>query len=84
MAEQDGSPYANTFSFPVLPMLMLRSARSRPFWIVRGCLSWDQRHGGGGMNHFMLPLWNGEGWQPQIWHHRHGTFAGAGAGYRRP
>lgn len=27
---------------------------------VAVCL-WDQRHGGGGMNHFMLPLWNGEG-----------------------
>lgn len=24
------------------------------------CL-WDRIHGGGGMNHFMLPLWNGEG-----------------------
>lgn len=24
------------------------------------CL-WDQVNGGGGMNHFMLPLWNGEG-----------------------
>ncbi|MDD2499477.1 MAG: chemotaxis protein CheD [Geobacter sp.] len=27
---------------------------------VAVCL-WDQLHGGGGMNHFMLPLWNGEG-----------------------
>jgi len=27
---------------------------------VAVCL-WDRAHGGGGMNHFMLPLWNGEG-----------------------
>jgi len=27
---------------------------------VAVCL-WDRVHGGGGMNHFMLPLWNGEG-----------------------
>lgn len=27
---------------------------------VAVCL-WDQLYGGGGMNHFMLPLWNGEG-----------------------
>ncbi len=27
---------------------------------VAVCL-WDKVYGGGGMNHFMLPLWNGEG-----------------------
>ncbi|MDY0300376.1 MAG: chemotaxis protein CheD [Trichlorobacter sp.] len=27
---------------------------------VAVCL-WDEAKGGGGMNHFMLPLWNGEG-----------------------
>lgn len=27
---------------------------------VAVCL-WDKAFGGGGMNHFMLPLWNGEG-----------------------
>lgn len=32
--------------------------------VLGSCVSvclWDQAHGGGGMNHFMLPLWNGEG-----------------------
>lgn len=32
--------------------------------VLGSCVSvclWDQIHGGGGMNHFMLPLWNGEG-----------------------
>lgn len=32
--------------------------------VLGSCVSvclWDQLRGGGGMNHFMLPLWNGEG-----------------------
>jgi chemotaxis protein CheD len=32
--------------------------------VLGSCISvclWDKVHGGGGMNHFMLPLWNGEG-----------------------
>lgn len=32
--------------------------------ILGSCIAvclWDKVHGGGGMNHFMLPLWNGEG-----------------------
>lgn len=32
--------------------------------VLGSCVSvclWDQINGGGGMNHFMLPLWNGEG-----------------------
>jgi chemotaxis protein CheD len=32
--------------------------------VLGSCVSvclWDQIHGCGGMNHFMLPLWNGEG-----------------------
>ena len=49
----------------LLPGMTYADARECLITTVLGsCVSvclWDQRYGRGGMNHFMLPLWNGEG-----------------------
>lgn len=62
MSEQDG---VNKHKFFLFPGATHVDAEECEITTVLGscvavCL-WDQRHGGGGMNHFMLPLWNGEG-----------------------
>lgn len=62
MAEQDGSPIRKYFLFPGSTHVDAEECEITT--VLGSCVAvclWDQRHGGGGMNHFMLPLWNGEG-----------------------
>ncbi|ACD95031.1 chemotaxis protein CheD [Trichlorobacter lovleyi] len=62
MSEQDGSPIRKYFLFPGATHVDAEECEITT--VLGSCVAvclWDQRHGGGGMNHFMLPLWNGEG-----------------------
>lgn len=62
MAEQDGSLIPKHFLFPGATYVDVGECEITT--VLGSCVAvclWDQRNGGGGMNHFMLPLWNGEG-----------------------
>lgn len=59
MADQDQTRH---FLFP--GTLYASREECRITTVLGSCVAvclWDQIYGGGGMNHFMLPLWNGEG-----------------------
>ncbi len=62
MAGAEGSSIRKHFLFP--GMTHVDAEECEITTVLGSCVAvclWDQRHGGGGMNHFMLPLWNGEG-----------------------
>ncbi len=62
MAEPGGPTIRKHFLFP--GMTHVDAEECEITTVLGSCVAvclWDQRHGGGGMNHFMLPLWNGEG-----------------------
>jgi len=62
MAESGGPGIRKHFLFP--GMTFVDAEECEITTVLGSCVAvclWDQVHGGGGMNHFMLPLWNGEG-----------------------
>lgn len=62
MAETETSAKNKHFLYP--GALFISADECAITTVLGSCIAvclWDQVHGGGGMNHFMLPLWNGEG-----------------------
>ena len=62
MTESNGKVIAKQFLLP--GTLHVCAGECEITTVLGSCISvclWDQSRGGGGMNHFMLPLWNGEG-----------------------
>ncbi len=62
MAETETSAKNKHFLYP--GALFISADECEITTVLGSCIAvclWDQVNGGGGMNHFMLPLWNGEG-----------------------